>query len=178
MRHESAVELHVDGLTYFQQLYVCASVRPAYLPALVMIISVPMSWKRFHRSAHCSSTWISSMEAGGDGSQGAGASSSGEPKEHDVLSARPSPSEPGLASESEGKMREMMRRQLSNSGIIRFTQETWHGEKVQWFSPLTPNHLPSGAGPGSARHGVLGLCQKQNKCCVKPLKRDVESIKV
>ena len=86
--------------------------RWTYLPALVMIISVPMSWKRFHRSAHCSSTWISSMEAGGDGSQGPGARSAGEPKEHDVLSARPSPSEPGLASESEGKMNEMMREQL------------------------------------------------------------------
>lgn len=52
------------------------------------------------------------MVAGGDGSQGPGARSSGEPKEHDVLSARPSPSEPGLASESEGKMRKIMRKQL------------------------------------------------------------------
>ncbi|TNN35589.1 hypothetical protein EYF80_054250 [Liparis tanakae] len=92
--------------------------RASYLPALVMIISVPMSWKRFHRSAHCSSTWISSMEAGAGGSlhaarpggpgtgarapwgPGTGARSAGEPKEHEVLSARPSPSEPGLASES------------------------------------------------------------------------------
>lgn len=80
-------------------IHVCVS----YLPALVMIISVPMSWKRFQRSAHCSSTWISSMEAGADGSQAAGASSPGEPKEHDVLSASPSPSEPGLASESAGE---------------------------------------------------------------------------
>lgn len=71
-----------------------------YLPALVMIISVPMSWKRFQRSAHCSSIWISSMDAEGEGSQPAGAKSAGEPKEQDVRSARPSPSEPGLASES------------------------------------------------------------------------------
>jgi len=45
------------------------------------------------------------MEAGGDASQAAaawGAKSAGEPKEHDVLSAKPSPSEPGLASESGG----------------------------------------------------------------------------
>lgn len=42
------------------------------------------------------------MVAAGDGSQGPGARSSGAPKEHDVLSARPSPSEPGLASESAG----------------------------------------------------------------------------
>lgn len=65
-----------------------------------MIISVPMSWKRFHKSAHCSSTWISSIEAEGEGSQAAGVRSAGEPNEQDVLSARPSPSEPGLASES------------------------------------------------------------------------------
>lgn len=78
-----------------------ARVCGVYLPALVIIISVPISWKRFHRSAHCSSTWISSMEAGGDGSQAPGVRSSGDPKEQDVLSARPSPSEPGLASESE-----------------------------------------------------------------------------
>lgn len=39
---------------------------PPYLPALVMIISVPISWNLFQRSAHCSSTWISSMdEVGG-----------------------------------------------------------------------------------------------------------------
>lgn len=79
----------------------CVPVRVCvYLPALVIIISVPISWKRFHRSAHCSSTWISSMEAGGEGSQGPGARSSGDPNEQEVLSARPSPSEPGLASES------------------------------------------------------------------------------
>jgi len=48
----------------------------------------------------------------GDASQGPGARSAGEPKEHDVLSARPSPSEPGLASESGGEMRRMMRGQL------------------------------------------------------------------
>lgn len=64
-----------------------------YLPALVMIISVPMSWKRFHRSAHCSSTWISSIEA-------AGFRSTGLPSEQDDLSAITSPSEPGLASQS------------------------------------------------------------------------------
>ena len=68
-----------------------------YLPGWVIIISVPISWKRFQRSAHCSSTWISSIEVG---SQAAGARSVGEPKEQEVLSARPSPSEPGLASES------------------------------------------------------------------------------
>lgn len=61
------------------------------------------------------------MEAGGDGSQGPGARSAGEPKEHEVLSARPSPSEPGLASESGGKMEEMMRRQLSETvELMRF----------------------------------------------------------
>ena len=44
------------------------------------------------------------MEAGGEASQATatGAKSAGEPKEHDVLSARPSPSELGLASESGG----------------------------------------------------------------------------
>lgn len=89
-----------------------------YLPALVIIISVPMSWKRFHRSAHCSSTWISSMEAGGDGSHGPGVRSSGDPKEQDVLSARPSPSEPGLASESEGeKGRRRMRKDKRSLGF-------------------------------------------------------------
>lgn len=31
---------------------------------------------------------------------------------------------------------------------------------------------------GSARHWVLGWGQKQNKCCVKPLKCDVENIKM
>lgn len=46
------------------------------------------------------------MVAAGDGSQGPGAKSSGAPKEHDVLSARPSPSEPGLASESAAGMME------------------------------------------------------------------------
>lgn len=119
-----------------------------YLPALVMIISVPMSWKRFHRSAHCSSTWISSMEAGGDGSQGPGARSADEPKEHDVLSARPSPSEPGLASESEGGIRKM-RRQLWNSGIKRFKLYAGNlarPESTARFSRLTPNHLPATAG--------------------------------
>lgn len=89
-----------------------------YLPALVMIISVPISWKRFHRSAHCSSTWISSMEAEGDGSQAAGASSAGEPKEHDVLSARPSPSEPGLASESV-EINTIMRMPVQDGGTHR-----------------------------------------------------------
>lgn len=87
-----------------------------YLPALVMIISVPMSWNRFHRSAHCSSTWISSMDAasGEDeeedeaASWGAAAAAAtatpaagSGPKEHAVRSARSEPSEPfGLASES------------------------------------------------------------------------------
>lgn len=64
------------------------------------------------------------MEDVGDGSQGPGARSSGEPKEQDVLSGRPSPSEPGLASESEVEMRKVMRRQLGNSGNHSFTQET------------------------------------------------------
>ena len=34
--------------------------QPIYLPALVIIISVPMSWKRFHRSDPCRSTRVSS----------------------------------------------------------------------------------------------------------------------
>lgn len=93
------LDLRINKVFFFLHARVCG----VYLPALVIIISVPMSWKRFHRSAHCSSTWISSMEAGGDGSQGPEVRSSGDPKEQDVLSARPSPSEPGLASESEGE---------------------------------------------------------------------------
>lgn len=144
-----------------------------YLPALVMIISVPMSWKRFHRSAHCSSTWISSMEAGGEASQGPGASSAGEPKEHDVLSARPSPSEPGLASESGGKMRNMMREPRSNSGInarLGFyagNLASWESSAVfpaDSTSPAVCSLEGSGrAWPdGSSRHGALGFCQKQD----------------
>lgn len=58
------------------------------------------------------------MEAGGDGSPAPGARSAGEPNEQDVLSARPSPSEPGLASESKRKMmKKMMNSLLSNRGI-------------------------------------------------------------
>lgn len=114
--HTFPAKLRVNPLR-LQYLSVCVNV---YLPALVMIISVPMSWKRFQRSAHCSSTWMSSMEVGGDGSQGPGARSAGEPKEHDVRSASPSPSEPGLASESERKMKKMLRMQLRNCGINAF----------------------------------------------------------
>lgn len=114
--------------------------RSAYLPALVMIISVPMSWKRFHRSAHCSSTWISSMEKAGEASQGPGASSAGEPKEHDVLSARPSPSEPGLASESAGRRSRPVTSGSETAEFAQFTQETWRS-CVQRIFPLTPHHL-------------------------------------
>lgn len=46
------------------------------------------------------------MEEEGEGSQGVGARSEGEPNEQDVLSAKPSLSEPGLASESANGARE------------------------------------------------------------------------
>lgn len=63
------------------------------------------------------------MEAGGDVSQGPGVSSSGDPKEQDVLSARPSPSEPGLASESEeergGRMIRKEPEERRNAGFTR-----------------------------------------------------------
>lgn len=63
------------------------------------------------------------MEAGGDGSQGPGARSSGDPNEQEVLSARPSPSEPGLASESEEEKRgEMTRNKRARTRIVGFTR--------------------------------------------------------
>lgn len=63
------------------------------------------------------------MEAGGDGSQGPGVRSSGDPKEQDVLSARPSPSEPGLASESEEEKRgTMVRKKPEKRRRVGFTR--------------------------------------------------------
>lgn len=37
----------------------CPAPSPPYRPALVMIISVPISWNRFHRSEPCRSTRVS-----------------------------------------------------------------------------------------------------------------------
>lgn len=73
-----------------------------YLPALVMIISVPISWNLFQRSAHCNSTWISSMEdmAAGTGPAAPDARSVWVLKEQEVRSVSTSESDPVLCSES------------------------------------------------------------------------------
>lgn len=73
-----------------------------YLPALVMIISVPISWNLFQRSAHCNSTWISSMVdmAAGTGPVAPDARSVWVLKEQEVRSVSTSESDPVLCSES------------------------------------------------------------------------------
>lgn len=79
------------------------SMEHPYLPALVMIISVPISWNLFQRSAHCNSTWISSMVdmAAGTGPAAPDARSAWVPKEQEVRSVSTSESDPVLCSESE-----------------------------------------------------------------------------
>lgn len=68
-----------------------------------MIISVPISWNLFQRSAHCSSTWISSMVdmVAGTGPAAPDARSAWAPKEQEVRSVSTSESDPVLCSESE-----------------------------------------------------------------------------
>lgn len=79
----------------------CSTEHP-YLPALVMIISVPISWNLFQRSAHCNSTWISSMVdmAAGTGPVAPDARSVWVLKEQEVRSVSTSESDPVLCSES------------------------------------------------------------------------------
>lgn len=107
------------------------------------------------------------MVAGGDGSQGPGARSSGAPKEHDVLSARPSPSEPGLASESAGRSEQSDEEvpPRNGGGIKRFSRRKL-GREARERAAVAPNHLPvcsagrEVAPSGCALRGGLGSCQK------------------
>lgn len=110
------------------------SMEHPYLPALVMIISVPISWNLFQRSAHCNSTWISSMVdmAAGTGPAAPDARSAWVPKEQEVRSVSTSESDPVLCSESE-------------KGTIKTEVRS---------CPVAP--IPDFKRRGSGRHGGFG----------------------
>lgn len=82
------------------------------------------------------------MVAGGDGSQGPGARSSGVPKEHDVLSARPSPSEPGLASESAGRSEQSDEEVPPPNGLELNAFRAGNLAERRERAAVAPNHLP------------------------------------